>query len=102
MENRRMRKQEKHKILCALHRIDFENIDNEVLCYGSMISDHLDLGLALHDAKERINEINKHLDNNYIVSVIGYYKGKQDLKYTYHADEVTLDLVKWVIREVTI
>jgi hypothetical protein len=75
MENRKLRKAKKHIILCVLHEINFEEMENRHMSHGFYESDQPDLGLALHEVKEKVQKINDQIGDEFLISVEGLYAG---------------------------
>lgn len=75
MENSELKKTKKHVILCVLHEINFEEMENSHLSHGFYESDQPDCGLALHEVKEKVKEINAQIGDEFLLSVEGLYAG---------------------------
>lgn len=96
MENSRVIK---YRILCVLHEVNFDEVDDKILDYIIVESNQLDLGLAIHQVRKRVDEFNKVIDQKYLISVDGYYRGKAKNKAV-HVNEFNLKYVKRRIKEV--
>lgn len=77
MENRRITRQKKHKFLCVLDAIDFDETETKHIKYWLVESEQPDCGLASYEVKENIKRINSHINNKYLISVQGYYTGEK-------------------------
>lgn len=100
MENRRVRKQKKYKMVCVLYRLDFEEVEDKNVHYWIIESTQDDRGLALKEVKDRIYDINTQIPNKFVIGVAGYYTGELKAKIT-HINDFDLTLVKHKIKEVT-
>ena len=87
----------KHVILCTLHEINFDDMDNTLLSHGFYESDQPDFGLALHELKEKVKEINAQLSNQYLVSIEGFHSGKTPVK-TKPVNMLNIDYVHSIIK----
>ncbi|MED3561481.1 hypothetical protein [Bacillus xiapuensis] len=90
-------KHSNYKWLCVLQELDFENVENKELTYFFITSDEQDRGLAEYKIKEHINEINKSLDNKYILSLQGMYAGKREIN-AINCNDLSVRLIKQKIR----
>ncbi|KAB2328977.1 hypothetical protein F7731_23800 [Cytobacillus depressus] len=95
MEKRRMRNKESYKFLCGLWKVDFENIESQVINYCVIRSSQEDMGLAKHEVKERLNEINKKIEKNYICGIIGFYNKDRGINIPPRSiEEITVNYVQ--------
>lgn len=65
----------KHQFLLVAYELDFENAIDTTLAYGVVNHPEEDLGLAMHQMKERVSQINKQIPEKYLFHVMGYYHG---------------------------
>lgn len=99
MENRRVRKKKTNYILCLLHEIDFVNTENRLLGHWIIKSSQEDSGLACHEVREKVKEINPQINEKYLISVNGYYTGDVIIE-TIGVDDLTVSAVQKKIRGV--
>lgn len=99
MENSRMIKKRKTKILCILHKIDFESMENQHIHRFIVQSNQLDQGLALYEVEQKVLTYNKLIPNEFLISIAGYYIGKKQIISTIQYDDFTLELVKQKLKE---
>ncbi|USK72628.1 hypothetical protein [Peribacillus asahii] len=83
MENRKITRRnrvQKHILLCLLHKLNFDTLENETLDWIFVESDQADFGLAQYKLSKKVGMLNKRLKDEFFISIHGFYHGKSRVK----------------------